>query len=434
MATWYVNSHATGANNGTSWTDAWTSLGSATTGAAAGDTVLVDKTHSESIGAITTWTFAGTVTSRVIILCVDSTASNALATGATVAVSGNFNTFIAGSIWCYGLTLQCWNTTAVNSGSNSTQNWDNCTFQVNPGASSGVRSFTFGGTSGTETRLRNCTVDIDTNGNVNSKIGLKNLVWFVNSTVRCNSAAAAILTPLSAGLVYLDGCDLSASTCTTLWNWNSQGGYANIARCNLPVGYTATTGAAGSASNLTIEGSVAGSITVPPLGLTYYQDVGGSIQSVLTRYRTGGASDGDQVNPISWEMDASAQAIPYFVPLRSPPLYSAWVTAGGAKTFTVYVAGSAQLDASQLWIELSGPTDTTPRYTNGKNATTRANPQSTPGLVPLDSGSTWNGTGVGVPMKLTITYTPTIDGPATVRVCLAQTSGTLYVDPEVYVS
>ena len=42
MTDFYVDSAATGANNGTSWTDAWTSITSAPGGIAAGDRVFVD--------------------------------------------------------------------------------------------------------------------------------------------------------------------------------------------------------------------------------------------------------------------------------------------------------------------------------------------------------------------------------------------------------
>ena len=47
MATYYVDSNATGLNDGSSWTDAWTSIASITA-VAAGDTVLVSSAHSET--------------------------------------------------------------------------------------------------------------------------------------------------------------------------------------------------------------------------------------------------------------------------------------------------------------------------------------------------------------------------------------------------
>jgi hypothetical protein len=51
-ATWYVDSSATGANNGTSWTNAWTSL-SSTSAASAGDTVYIS---GGSTGSTRTYT------------------------------------------------------------------------------------------------------------------------------------------------------------------------------------------------------------------------------------------------------------------------------------------------------------------------------------------------------------------------------------------
>ncbi len=53
MATYYVDNTAAGAADGTSWTDAWTSITSVA-GLSAGDTVLFDHSHTES-GATRIW-------------------------------------------------------------------------------------------------------------------------------------------------------------------------------------------------------------------------------------------------------------------------------------------------------------------------------------------------------------------------------------------
>ena len=52
MATYYVDSNATGLNDGSSWSDEWTSISSTTT-ISDGDTVLIACDHSETHTGLT---------------------------------------------------------------------------------------------------------------------------------------------------------------------------------------------------------------------------------------------------------------------------------------------------------------------------------------------------------------------------------------------
>lgn len=107
MATYYVWSGAGGANNGSSWTDAYTSFASAITAASTnGDIVLVHKSHTENLGADATYT----VSAKIFILCVDKDASNALAVmGASAWIGSNSaarNITMNGSYYMYGITFR----------------------------------------------------------------------------------------------------------------------------------------------------------------------------------------------------------------------------------------------------------------------------------------------------------------------------------------
>ena len=107
MATYYVWSGAGGANNGTSWTDAYTALASAVTAAStAGDIIKVHKTHTEELGADTTYA----ITAKILIVCVDKDASDALAEMSSAAWIGSStagrNLVVSGTFYMYGITFR----------------------------------------------------------------------------------------------------------------------------------------------------------------------------------------------------------------------------------------------------------------------------------------------------------------------------------------
>lgn len=189
-----------------------------------------------------------------------------------------------------------------------------------------------------------------------------------------------------------------------------------------------------------LEACEDGTQTVPSLGLTEILNSYGGIKSDLTRYRTGGADDGEQVNAHSWEMICSANAKELFQWLKSPPMVR-WVDGGSSLTFTVYIAGGATLQDDEFWIELSGPDDAGSATSRGhferSNDTAPdvpMTPRDTPSNLSTDGSSTWNGAGVGTKQKISITYTPTIAGPVTVRCSFAKASATVYIDPKLDVA
>lgn len=442
MATIYVDSAAGGANNGTSWTDAYTSLGS-TTGAAAGDTILVDDGHSQSVGSTTTWTWSnGTGTNPVKILSADK-ADDSLSPGAVVGAASGFDLTLNGSIYVHGLTINSGRTVflAANAASYE-QTYEECTLGITSGVSASFRQFFLGPTgaiTGSRIRLLNCTLDTDTGGSSNTEFEVQGgIIDVIGGSCRVNSASASIFTsPASTPRpvwLTVTGVDLSASGETTLWTWG--GGALSVVRferCRLPSGYTAASGTPGVGSSLTIERCAAGSISLSPLGVTYATSPAGTVQSSLSRYRTGGADDGLQANAHSWEMATSSAAQEVYGPLASPQLLMV-ATGGSSVTFTFFVASATTLNDDDFWVELAGPDDSSPTYTEGYVASTRMAPLGTPTALTTDGDSTWNGTGVGTQQKVSITYTPQVTGPVTARFYLAKPSTTVYVDPTIEVS
>ena len=100
MATHYVDSNATGADDGTSFTDAFPSITDLPT-LSAGDIVLIASDHSESISGTTTLGNTG-VSNWIYYISVNSS-TEVFAAGASITIStGN-----AGGDWAYlvGITL-----------------------------------------------------------------------------------------------------------------------------------------------------------------------------------------------------------------------------------------------------------------------------------------------------------------------------------------
>ena len=108
MANVFVDSNATGAANGTTWADAYTTIAAAAAADSAGDIIWVAEDHAESTASSVSWSWAGTEASPTRLICADSASGeppSTVATTGSVTVTGNNNLTIAatGALYCYGL-------------------------------------------------------------------------------------------------------------------------------------------------------------------------------------------------------------------------------------------------------------------------------------------------------------------------------------------
>jgi hypothetical protein len=119
MATYYVWSGATGANNGTSWTDAYTLFTDALAAAGTnGDIIKVHKTHQDAAAPAATQTLNHGA--NISVICVDKDAGDALAvmgTGGWIGHSGpGYQITVSTSgtyVYWYGITLRSGATTTA---------------------------------------------------------------------------------------------------------------------------------------------------------------------------------------------------------------------------------------------------------------------------------------------------------------------------------
>lgn len=433
MATIYVDSAAGGANNGTSWADAYTSIAS-TTGAAAGDTVLIDDGHSQT-GALGTLNFASsTLANPVRILCVDK-ADDSLSTGAALTNNSGVAS-LQGHIVGHGLVV----TQSANAflqlalGTESFQKFSSCQF-VHTGSSSvilasGLRSLAF---------YTDCTIDFSggtSAGATAQAAGAASLARLVGGVVKARSAGHTTLFfgGTSGAVVELEGVDIQ-NTVTNLYSNSGGAGRFAARRCTVP-SFTnlmvANSTLAQALNYGMLEGCKSGTISAPALGLTWLENRCGTVKSDLTRYRTGGADDGEQANPHSWSMASNANCLEQVSWLESPPI-AVWVEAG-SQTITLYLASGATLQDDEFWIDVLSPSEAGSATTQGRAQSTRLAFQGTPANLASDGASTWNGSGVGTKQKVSVSIAPTVPGWVEVRCCLAKPSTTAYVDPVIEVS
>lgn len=428
----YVYSGAAGANDGTSWTDAYTSIAS-TTGVAAGTEIWVASDHSELGSSNTTWNWSnGTPANPVKILSIDRS-DDSLAAGAAIGTtSGNANLRIEGSIWCSGLDIRCHFVGTLGANSTSRQIFNNCTFTNildNAAAAWGVGGSSLGPTFHC---FRDCTF-VQTAQSAWRPPGFAYGGWIeFHSCIFTPPASSPKLFECSHlnNRVILRDCDVSAfDTIMSL----GKTGYFHMSRCKIKSAATVLSGTIPHPNGLLVmEGCDDGTITVPPVGPQFWQSYYGVTKADLTRYRTGGADDGENANEHSWEMVANANALELYNPLESPPIVR-WVEAG-AQTLTVYVASGVTLQDDEFWVEVSSPGEGGSPTAQGTFTSTRLAPRGTPANLDADAASTWNGSDVGTKQKIDVAITPAIAGPVTIRCYLAKPSTTVYVDPKIGVA
>jgi hypothetical protein len=436
MATHFVDSAASGANNGTSWTDAWTSLASSNN-VAAGDTVKVDDGHSQTgLSASINWS-NGTVAAPVIIICVDKNNSDALSTGALVRWGTN-NTGPQGSIYARGMT---WSGSAAAAAPlcttpvNGMQIHENCTFTLTGAGNIAPNA----GNAGTKVRWINCNVDLSgasaVGAIVNFGVSVGSWEWY-GGTYTCRATQTSLFFGATTSPHFdCRGVTFSGTVTNLITSTASTSFHGcRFVGCVLPT-YTnvVSTALFNGDDRITFEGTVAGTLTVAMLQPTFMYDGSAILTPTTSKYRTGGADDGEQANAYSWEI-AGTSAIADFHSWFESPWMVARIAAGASQTVTVYVASEVTLQDNEFWVEVISPSEAGSPTALVRFQTTRPTVVATPGDLTTDGSSTWNGTGVTTKQKITVTISPTIAGEVRVRAFLAKASTTVYVDPKLEIA
>jgi hypothetical protein len=442
MATYYVDSAAAGTGTGADWTNAYTTIGAATTSKAAGDVFYIASTHAESAAAAVSITVAGTLASPQNFYSVDKTAGaspTAITAGASIAATGGTtaNTFniTSGYANFYGITLAC------GSGASGATN-----FFV--GTSNALSRFYFkdcklralSAITGTRIRVGLSTSSLVTlaifdntqlefaHSGAGIQVDNINMVeWRNTPTGLLGTAIATVLGPV-IGHITIDSVDLSGATAL------GSPAPTNISKtvlkdCKLPATLSlGNPGLRGSSTTLLRCDTGAG---VYRNEHWLYE---GALTTETTFVKTGGAQNNG--TPYSWKIVTSANS-KWATPFIAIPLAVPNSTVGTSITLTLdglwSSAGSVRPNNDDIWI------DATYEGTSGSTAASLATSNKSGPLaanaVLATSAASWGGALTNAtPFKMTVTLTPQIAGLVYVIVKAAKVSSTFYIDPLVTVS
>jgi hypothetical protein len=416
---------------------------------AAGDTVYVGHTHSETSAAATHVTIAspGTVTSPVNILCVsdigDPASPGTAATTAVVASATTGNIICTGCAYTYGITYSAGsgssNTKILVAGATGgTVGWrfEACKLKLattSTSAATHVGTITANATCRVE--LENTVLEFGATGQTLQFAGGGEFSWHNTASAIAGTAPTTLITGVSTETHHnasFIGVDLSAVTGSLVSvAAASQGSVYTFANCKLGSGFAFTTG-----THSGIGGPEVNFINCDSgsTNYNYYRETAqGTIVDETTLVKSGGASDG--TTPLAWKMVSNANPTLGW-PLTSAPIVTWNDNSGSSKTATVEILrdSATNLKDDEIWVDLDYLANSADP--GGLAVSDRkASPVAT-AADQAASSVTWTTTGMSNPNKqaLSVSFTPNKRGAVRARIMLAKASTTVYVNPQVTIT
>lgn len=439
MATIYVRSGAGGANNGTSWTDAYTTLQAALTAWTTADVIWVAKDSNESFAATTTWTCAAaTVTSPCLIVSVDHTDDTyAPKAGTNQIADSDWEIFtFAFHVYMYGMSIHC-NRILQFNGSGQNFKAIDCKFSNTYGTATSLARLTLGGTSTATSsyRLKNCDYTNTTDTYV--FVQAAHVTWEGGQIYSsADTAGSGIVTLSTQGCsVDMIGCDFSSFTGANYLaslGSNAASAYIAFRNCLLP-------GSVGLLSALPSypfqRVSLISSDSAGDNGRIETWTYAGDVISTSSVYDNAIQVQYTSGEQHSLELTPSANCTKY-KPLYTDVLIDVAETTG-SKTFTVEVAHNyaSSLKDTDLWMDLiyGGTASSTLKTLDSSMGSTGTRDVQTAGSTLATSTATWTGAGGLTLQKISLTETINSKGPVYARIYLGTyaASKSVYVSPHV---
>lgn len=442
MADFYVWDGATGTADGSTWDNAFTTLGAGITGMSAGDTLYVASDHNETLSASTEYSLPALTTASSSIISKNRT-SGVAEPGAKLTSNGNFYisfTMASADRWMYinGLHFVVGNTGigsskyfACNSRSYSTAMYENCTFESG-GTSANFNFIRLFRTSSNPFVIMKGCVFIPNEATQyigTSNIGPQRLL-VINCSVNTSKATPVSLFNVSANDLYeVRGCDFSNLGSGDLVRFPSRSVFGGQIFINNKV-----TDVIGSSDRLSVVSGYNSSNTTSTHQYEAYGDVTRSVSTAV--YRDGGAESAGLV-PLSWSLDSNVGSnhLSYYFPQSTPEITFWNESVGSSITATIEIVtdDNITLKNDEIWVEVEyygSATGTNSSFIDNKMVLL-----GTPANQPSSSVD-WTTTGMTNPIKqkLSVTFTPQLKGIISARVYLARNSTLVYVDPKIVIT
>lgn len=433
MANLYVKSSGSNTAPYDTWAKAATSLATAVTAAATGDSIWVDSAFTESIGATTSYDPA----LDVKIISTSSTAEppTTMNAGAAITITGAGNDLNISSGYWYGFVLTAVDYITLNNHITSGKDTvvEKCT--MNAGR------FSVGATSSRRRALttRNCTFAFS--GVSSSQIGCTDNWWSTNDvfSYTTGSQPSQILNPGSfTSLITFCGADFSSISSALYSTAGASNSVVRLAKCKLHSSFAI--GTMNSGSIVEVHSCASGDSVIDYKYADYYGEIGTSISIYLT-------SGGSQMKEASGTLTSySLEMNPSTVASKVFPLYSPWVSkfigSTGSKTFSLKVAydSATALTDSECWLEVeyykSAGDPLSSVEVSAPIAESISRDILTAGTNLTDTSAAWTGTG-GWTNKKTATLSKTVtvnqQGYVRCRVAVAK-DVTVYADQVIGVA
>lgn len=443
MATYYVDSNATGANDGSSWADAFVSLKATAASLAAGDTVYVASDHSETVSSgDAIFSGPGTIGSPCHILSADKTSGappTALQSGAYFAGSTSYiDVILYGSAYYFGITFSCPQlANIILAGSNDSVHYEQCLFDLRVNHTTPKVTIT---DDGAVVRCLDCSFKF-ANASQGIRVTGASSLFIRNGEIASGSVTPNALVDNSPDII-IDGFDMSnlgASFSLLAGGALTAAGRQWFRNCKLPSGWSGSLFA-----STPTEPSVAAAMFNCDDGDTNFRisfgSAFGQLDDETTIIRSGGASDG--ATNLAWRISTFASTNAWSGPFYTPEVAIWNETVGSSVTVTVHVVHDAQgsgtssdLTDKEAWLEVMG-LDTSGVPLGGWYSDRAADYLDAAADQTDDSATTWTTTGLTTPVKqkFSVTFTPQEKGYIIARVCVAKPSTTVYVCPKIELS
>jgi hypothetical protein len=453
MANKFVWSGAGGANDGSSWNNAYTSLmrdwGAEGTFTPATDFIYVRSVHAESTAGILeirgSTVEGSTAPCRVLCVVGDTTGTTpgALAIGASVTTTGVNDLNVLEGLYVYGVDFFSSDDMEIcpSSATDDEIGLEECSIKLTE--VDGGDHISIGGNNNNVSntvRWKNVDVDFSHAGQGISGLSCQ-FVWEGGTVGLGVNSMFVLFGGLASPVWEVRGVDFSSMTGNPLviGSAPSTGRLLIISRCLTAPGGTIVSGTI-DIPGFRVESyhcqGAGGVDEEDPAYQMEIQDRRGKIVTDKERYRTGGGWDGHRQTEIAWDMDTTIGSVRGYPgnALEAPPI-AGWTLGDGVVTqvYRIAIASDATINDDELWMTLEGPNDAA-KDSMSVFRTSRVAPETAASALATDSVSTWTGTGVGTKQYLEVSYVPDKPGPIFARIHMAKASDNIYIDPHIQVN